>query len=287
MKSFVIALIAGVIGGVAYSLLPDASWGISLASVITALAAYFIVNRKINSKLTLIVNATQDHIQSTQDKVRKKMNGMQNKPGLNQAAAQKTLEAMQKEGIEEAIKMLDPAEELFSWSILARKQVSTFKYQLYFSLKQFDKADKLENDLLLFDPQLVAMRMAREWMRTPFTKKSSPKEIEGSQIAKLFKKGTSRAKGTTGAFLYNTYGWMLAKADQSKMALALLTKGLDKCADEVIKSNLDVLRNNQASKFSNKAYSERWYSLHLEAPPQAKPQKQKMRRGRNQGFQPF
>jgi hypothetical protein len=287
MKSFVIAFIAGIIGGFAYSFLPDASWGISIAGVIVALATYFIVNRKVNAKLMLIVNASQDHIQATQDKVRKKMNSMQSKPGLNQAAAQKTLEAMQEEGIEEAIKMLEAADELFSWSILARKQVSTIKYQLFFSLKKFKKADELEGDILLFDPQLVAMRMAREWMRAPFTKTSSPKEIESSDIAKLFKKGTSRAKGTTGAFLYNTYGWMLAKADKSKMALELLTKGLDKCADDVIKSNLDVLRNNQASKFTNKAYSERWYSLHLETPPQAKPQKQKMRRGRNQGFQPF
>ncbi|MDD7986488.1 hypothetical protein PQO01_16170 [Lentisphaera marina] len=287
MKSFVIAFIAGIIAGVAYSFLPDASWGTSIAGLITALAVYFIVNRKVNAKLMLIVNASQDHIQATQDKVRKKMNAMQSKPGLNQAAAQKTLEAMQQEGIEESIKMLEAADSLFSWSILARKQVSTIKYQLYFSLKKFNKADELEGDILLFDPQLVAMRMAREWMKTPFTKTSSPKEIESSSIAKLFKKGTSRAKGTTGAFLYNTYAWMLVKADKSKMALELLTKGLDKCADDVTKSNLDILRNNQASKLSNKAYSERWYSLHLETPPQAKPQKQKMRRGRNQGFQPF
>ncbi|WDE96808.1 hypothetical protein PQO03_02385 [Lentisphaera profundi] len=287
MKSFVIAFIAGIIGGIAYSFLPDASWGASVTGILVTLAVYFVINRKINSKLMLIVNASQDHIQATQEKVRKKMNAMQNKPGLNQTAAQKTLEGMQKEGIEEAIKMLDPANELFGWSLLARKQVSTIKYQLFFSLKQFDKADKLEGDLLLFDPQLVAMRMAREWMRSPFKKDSSPKEIQSSPITKLFKKGTSRAKGTTGAFLYNTYAWMLNKSDKSKMALELLTKGLDKCADDVIKSNLDVLRNNKASKFSNKAYSERWYSLHLEVPPQAKPQKQKMRRGRNQGFQPF
>ena len=288
MKSFVIALVAGILGGIAYSLIPDTSWGISIAGLITALLAYFVVNRKINSKLMVIVNASQDHIQATQEKVRKKLNAMQNKPGTNPVAAQKTLETMQKEGIEEAIKMLSPAEELYSWSILARKQVSTIKYQLQFSLKNFNKADELEGDILLFDPQLVAMRMAREWMRNPLTKDNSIKEIESSEIASLFKKGTGRAKGANGAFLYNTYAWMLNKAGQSKMAMELLTKALDrKCSDDVIKNNLDVLRNGQESKLSNKAYSERWFALHLEEPPKPKQQKQKMRHGRKQGFQPF
>ncbi len=288
MYSFIISFVVGLVAFIAYAQLPDATWGASVAAVLSAIAAFFLVPRKINSKLMLVVNASQDHIQSTQEKVRKKLNLMQNKPGTNPVAAQKTLENMQEQGIKEALEMLTPAKDLYKWSILARKQVNTIKYQLLFSIKDFKKADELEGDIMLFDPQLVTVRMAREWTKNPIKKDMSIKEIESSALAKFFKKGVSRAKGANGAFVYNVYAWMLCKAGQDKMAMDLLTKALDKCADEVLKNNLNQLRNGTASKFTNKAYGERWYALHLETPPQAKAQKQRVRRGaKNQGFQPF
>ena len=262
------------------------------AATIGFIATYFVLARATNKKLMDIVNASQAHIQDTQNKVQKKLNGMQNRPGTNPVAARKTLEAMQVKGIQEAIEMLEPAKALEGDSFLVAKQISTIKYQLYFGIKDFKKTDELEPKIMLLDPQMVVMRMAREWMRSPIKQqedgKISQKELDALELTKLYKKGLFRSKGATGAMLYSTYAWMLLKAGQEKKALEVLLTALDKCPDETIKANVDTLRNGQASKFSNKAYGDRWYALHLEEPKQPKPQKQQMRRGKNnRGFQPF
>jgi hypothetical protein len=288
IKSFIIAILVAAL----YSRMDNATWGTYVGATLGFIATYFWLARGTNKKLMEIVNASQAHIQDTQNKVQKKLNGMQNRPGTNPVAARKTLEAMQVKGIEEAIEMLAPAKELEGDSFLVSKQISTIKYQLYFGIKDFKATDELEPKIMLLDPQMVVMRMAREWMRSPIKKqadgKISQKELDALELTKLYKKGLFRAKGATASILYSTYAWMLLKAGQEKKSLDILLTALEKCPDEAIKANVDALRNNQAAKFSNKSYGDRWYALHLEEPKQPKAQKQQMRRGKNnRGFQPF
>lgn len=288
MISIIISTIAGIICGFGYMYGLDGTWGSYLVGIIGALLAFFLVNRKVQGPLNAIIMRVQTKMQEASDQVQKKVNHFQNKPGGNQTAFMKTVEKIQKDATVEALTYLDEAEKYYKWNFMIEKQIQTMRFQMNFQIKNFEEVDKYIDSVMLFDPSVVTMKMARLYKKD-FLKKvegeDSKAALKNWSVTKAFKKGSGRMKGDKATMIYSTYAWMLIKGGFHEEALAILVEGSKKTADEVMVKNIERIRNGKAKSFSNAKYGEIWYALYLEEPPK---QKQKVVRqsARNAG-RPF
>ena len=291
MISFILAILTGVLCATGYAQIEHAGFGIYVTGFISTLVAFIVINKKMTKPLNQIFMNIQKVREEAQTQIQKKAKHMQSRPGGNQAAFMKSVEKMQEKSNEDSIELLKGVEQYYKWNFMIEKQVNTMRFQLYFQMKKFDEADKYIDDVMLMDPMSVAMKMARLYKKYPLDKDkleneaSAKNELKNWPVAKAFKKGIKRMKGSNAALIYSSYAWMLVKNGLTTEALVLLQEGFKKTADEVMAQNIDRLRNNKPKSYSNAKYADQWYALYLEEPPKQKP-KMVRQNARSQG-RPF
>jgi len=265
----VLTIVLGVLTGTVVYLLVaiGMAWPIVWCVVLGLLGFLLVtilINLWIKKRLEAIFTQVQKNVAALQDQLRRKINLMQNKMMMGGGKGlQQQLEKEQAEGIREALKTLDAVVPLQKWNLLALRQTNTLRAQLYYQIKDFDKADACLAKCLIMDPLTLTMRMARQHVHG-----------ERKALAKTFRKGLKRYKDENAVMLYALYSWILVKEQKIDEAVALLSEAKDKTENEVLRTNWEHLANGRVRHFSNAGLGDQWYALHLETP---KPVKVKQR----------
>ncbi|MBQ7175798.1 MAG: hypothetical protein IJS08_00160, partial [Victivallales bacterium] len=168
---------------------------------------------------------------------------------------QAEIEAEQAQAVREAISLLDGLKKFEKWNILIRRQTDTIRAQFHYQLKEYDMADKYFEHAMLFDPLVLAMKMARCY-----------KKDKMDEVKKLFNKGARRFKDEKGVLIYALYSWILVQQKDIDGAIQVLTQAKTRAESDVLKQNLENLRNGHVNRFSNAGLNDQWYALALEAP---------------------
>lgn len=260
MLTLLIAILfaaAGVLAGV--FLIGSVGWAITLGVVGFAVPAAAL-SFWLRKRLERIFTEVQTGIQHEQEQIQRQVLRMQNKVSGSTKGLQQQMEKKQAEGIRRALQDLDRAKPLFKWNFLARRQVNTLKAQLYYQIKDFEKADEFLKDSIALDPMTVAIRMARNY-----------KHGNMEAVEKDFKKHSRRFKYDKGTLLYALYSWILVKENRIDEAVELLAKAKEETEDETLAANWEHLANGRTKRFSNAGLGEQWYALHLETPKAQRP----------------
>ena len=226
-------------------------WSIT-GAVVAFLAIWIVINLIVTKKLTKLFKAVQDHIQGSQDKLRREINMYQQK-GMVGPRIQEKIEEKLRVSIREALDMLKAAEPLRKWNWLVGKQTDTMKAQLLYQIKDYEAADPLLDKAMVFDPMIAAMKMARYYKRGL-----------GDKVTKVYNSGIKRFKGDKKIILYALYSWILVKENKIEDAVVVLDEGKTKTDSPVLKENWEHLANNRVKRFSNAGLGDIWYSLNLE-----------------------
>ena len=250
ITALVIGLITGYFSGYA---LNDMRWG-ALIGIAAVMAVQIVIGIFIRRKVNKVNMAIQTHLQTVQNKIQRKINMMQQKPGMSPKFLQATVEKEQAVAVHKALEMTDQVKPYYLWSPLLSKQINTMKMMFHYQIREFDKADALMDQCLFFEPTAVAMRIARMY------KKNDPK------LDKFAKSKLKRAKGDSGVLLYALYSWILVKRGDVEGARLLLSDSKKRCDNEVLNANWERLANDKVKNFSNAALGEMWYMLYLEEP---------------------
>ena len=260
MLTIILALLAAILAwcGVYYGF-EGQHWGwATLAGFAAFIAVALPITWLVRKRMELIFNAVQGKIISSQEQLRRKIMALQNKMQSG-PKFQAQIEKEQADSIREAIAILDDLKPVQKWNLLVLRQCNTFKGQMLFQIKDFESAAPLLDKALVLEPLTLAMQMVLMY------KKGDMKKLE-----KAFYKGTGRFKDEKGTLLYALYSWILVAEDRISEAVAILDEGRKKCESEILEKNWDHLVNGRTKRFSNAAFGEQWFALHLENPPQQK-----------------
>ena len=253
-----LTLITALIAGMAAGMIVGYSSNNTALSVIIGIAVMMavqiiigiIIRRKVN-KVNMLI---QSQLQEVQAKIQRKVNMMQQKPGMSPKFMQATVEKEQAVAVHQALEIADTLKRFYLWSPLLAKQINTMKMMFHYQIKEFDKVDELMSKCLFFDPTSQAMRIARMY-------KKNDETLDKFADSKL-----KRAKGEQGVLLYALYSWILVKRNDIKKAIDVLAASKKRCDNEVLNANWERLVNGKAKNFSNAQLGEMWYMLHLEEP---------------------
>lgn len=266
MLTFVVGFLGGAVLALLTSLAGLDGWiWTPLFFLLGFIGSVLPINLWVKKRLEAIFNGIQSEIQASQDVVRRKAMAMQNKQMSSTKGLQRQLEKQQEAAVRQAIDKLDSTDALKKWNFLVDKQVNTLKAQLYFQIKEFDKADKFFAKSLALEPVTVAMRMVRHYKRD-----------QVDELEKDYKKASKRFTGEKGTILHALRSWMLVKDGRIDDAIAILDKARKDTESPVLQKNWEHLVNGRVRNFSNAGLGDVWYALHLETP---KPVRVKQRRG--------
>jgi hypothetical protein len=206
-----------------------------------------------------------------QKRINQKIQNFQNKPNANPILMQQIIDKEQKEFLTKALDFTKNLEPFCKWNLLMQKQIDTLRFQFLYQLKEYDEADKIiENSslikgLMVMDPMIAAMQMARIYKKGDMT-----------QLKSLFEKYSKKfAKKPKVELIYGLYSWALVKKGDIEAARDALYQGKELTKNELLARNWENLSNNKIKKFSNSGLGEEWYGLFLENPPKAKQQRAK------------
>lgn len=259
MLTFILGFLAAFVLGFAAYHWPGGPWW-SMAFSLLGLAGVVVpINLWMKKRLERIFGRVQACLTQSQDTLRRKANQMQRSFGGSPKTLVRLLEKEQAGAAEQALAILDECRPLFRWNVLAEKQVSTVRGQLYYQLKRFEEADRCLARGMVLDPLTAAMKLARLHMRG-----------ETAALDKELPKAIRRFKGEKATILYALYAWVLVKQGRAPEAMQLLAKGKDETESEVLRENWEHLANNRERSFSNAGLGDQWYALHLETPKVAK-----------------
>ncbi len=265
MLTLIIGLTVAAAAGIAMHVaVGGVGWSI-LVGILAFLLVTILINLVMKKRLERVFAEVQGEVEGTQDKLRRKINQMQTKNVSGGKGLQRRMEKEQADGIRKALKKLDRVVPLQKWNFLAQRQANTLRAQLYFQIKEFEKADTCFEKCLILDALTLAMKMVRLYKRG-----------EMEKVEKAFKRGVKRYKDEDGTILYALYTWILVKEDRVEDAVAILEDGKEKTEDETLRINWEHLANKRVRRFSNAPLGDQWYALHLETP---KPVKVKQRMG--------
>ncbi len=265
MLSLIIALSAGLLISLAVALgLDSGGWGI-FAGTIGFVLTSFILNRIFGKRLKQLVERVQTTLTASKDEAMRYVTRFQNKPMSSTKMMQDKIERIMEDGVRQALAILDEAPPLYKWNLLAKKQIDTLRFQLYYQVRDFKKADELMNNIFLMDPMTMAMKMARQYA------------LEAPGLDKTYEKGAKKFKYEKGIIIYALYSWILLKRKEYGKALEVLDQGRAKTENEVLQRNWQQVANAKYNAFSNAGLGDEWYALHLEKPPKQRASKGQMK----------
>ena len=264
LGTLIMCVIAGITGYFSHR-----AWGLGWAitstifAVIIAWALFSLILRRLIMGRQMKI---QEIMADGQNKVNRQLEMFNRRPPSSMNAARQILEKIQFEAIGKALAELDGFKKFYIWNMMLPKQINAMKVQLYYQMREYSKVDELLPKSLLFDPQSIAIKLARMY------KNNDP------ALDKFYKQKCWRFKGENGAFLASVYAWIKVKQDDTAAALDALRNAMKTSDHPVLLENADRLTNGKVKHFSNSGFGDIWYALALEEP--------KMKNQRQQG-RPF
>jgi hypothetical protein len=255
-----ITLFLAIVAGITTHAAIGGGWGIFFATLVF-FAIMAIVSRVCAKKLEALVGEVQNIIGKSQGEAQKMVNRFQAKPVGSQKQMQAKIEKLMEEGILDALKIFDRAQPLYKWNVLAARQINTQKFVLNYQIKRFEEADALMPKILVLEPRVLAMKLARLYA------------TEDASFEKTFHKGIRRFKGEKGLLLYAIFTFAMVKRKEVDRAVEVLATAKELIDNEILARNWQALANNKVHLFSWGGLGEDWYSLHLETPPRPKASK--------------
>jgi hypothetical protein len=252
------------------------TWAV-VFGILAFLGSTLLINLILRRKLRTIQGELEQLMTSARNRMNRKVQQLQQKPGGNPASLQKQMERQQMEVMKKALEHTHKFEPYRKWSPTMGRQINTMRIQYLYHLKRFDEVDELfalkkpTEKPFMIEPSIAGMKMARCYKRD---------DIQGAE--KVFKKSIRWMRGDRGALLYGIMSWILVKQGKTDEAQTLLAKAKDKIDHPTLEKNWESLANDRVKKFSNAGLGEEWYGLYLEAPPKAK--QQRVRQGRGQAM---
>jgi hypothetical protein len=236
--------------------------------IVGFIAAFYLVGFLVRKKIAKVQNELQAIMLTGQQRMNRKVQQFQSKPGGNIKLIQRQLEADQKVLYKQGLDFLPRLETFKKWSLMMGRQIATMRMQFHYQLKEFEQVDAilasggLFKGPMLMEPMAVAMKMARQYKN---------KDVAGAE--KTFKRRIKWFRGDRGTLLYGLMTWILVKQGELEQARELLTKAKDATGNETFTHNWERLSNDKPKSFSNAGLGEEWYGLYLENPPQPKQQR--------------
>jgi len=225
--------------------------------ILVQVAVSFLIRKKserINGQIQSIISETQNKLQAYQ-------NQFMRKP-VSQKQMIAVCEREQNDGYNRILKVLDSYIPLYKWNFMLKKQVNTMRMMFLYQQKKYKEVDALLPQCLFFDSQSISMKMARMYMN------------QDSGLDKFFQKKCKRMKGENVVLPYSLYAWILVKQNRVDEAVKVLNTAKERCTNEVIVKNWEMLVNGKIKHFSNSQLGDIWYSLALETPKIPKMQQQ-------------
>ena len=143
MLTFISAIIIGLIA--AYTsgyAMKNMAWG-SIIGIAAMILTQVLIGLYIRTRVNKINNAIQAKLQEVQAKIQRKVNMMQQKPGMSPKFMQSTIEKEQAQAVHNALEMTEQLKRYYLWSPLLARQIATMKMMFHYQIKEFDKADAL------------------------------------------------------------------------------------------------------------------------------------------------
>lgn len=249
--------------------------GTTAYGILSFLATFYLVGFFVRKRIKKTQNQLQEMLVEGQQRISRKLQQAQSKPGVNVKLLQRQLESDQQAVIQDALKFTDQLEPFKKWSLLMGRQIATMRMQFLYQLKEFDQVDELLDSQGLFkgpmmlEAMTVAMKMARQYKHG---------DIAGAE--KTYKRKIKWFRGSRGTLLYGLMSWIQVKEGKYEEARELLLKAKEKTGNETLTFNWERLSNDKPKNFSNAGLGEEWYGLYLEKPPQPKQQRARAQKGR-------
>ncbi len=245
--------------------------------IVGFIAAFYLVGFFVRKRVTKVQNELQEIMLAGQQRIQRKVQQFQSKPGGNIKLIQRQIETDQKDIYQQGIDFLPRLEGFKKWSMMMGRQIATMRMQFNYQLKNFEQVDAILasggflKGPLLMEPMAVAMKMARQY-----------KNSDAAGAEKTFKRHVKWFRGDRSTLLYGLITWILVKEGETEKARTLLAKAKDATGNPTFAHNWEQLSNDRVKSFSNSGLGEEWYSLYLENPPQPKQQRVQMggRKGR-------
>ncbi len=246
---------AGVALGLYFGAVFGYGWsiffGVVAFGVANALVGWFI-QKKVKARMSEVQNI----LMAGQKQIQAKVARWQMRPPSSIQQAQGEILRDTKVFVGDALEASEKLHVFDNWVPLMKRQIATAQFQLHWMVKEFKKADELMPKVLLVDPTMAAMKMARLYMLE--------KPIE--EIEKVYTKAVKRLRYNQNVLLAGTYSWILVKRGDIDGAFKALVRALEKSDNETLKANRDVLANNRVAHFTNNGLGDPWFALHLEEP---------------------
>jgi len=267
-------LFAGACSYVSYAndLGPGAASGYGIAAFLLCM---FLIGSIVRRKVSTVQEELQTLMTKGQNRINRKVQQFQSKPGGNPTQMQRELEGEQKIMLKHALEFTPKLEPFRKWNLLMGRQIATMRLQFHYQLKEMKEADEvlarhgLFSGPLLSEPMLVAMKMARHY-----------ENDETDAAEKTFKKRIKWFRKDRGTLLYALMSWIYVKKGRADEARKLLLKGKETTGNHVLARNWEHLANANEKKFSNAGLGDEWFGLYLEKPVMPK---QKRMRGKAKG----
>ncbi|WP_372809216.1 hypothetical protein [Pontiella sp.] len=246
-------------------------------SIVGFLAAFYLVGFFVRKQITKVQKELQENMLAGQQRMNRKIQQFQRKPGGNIKLIQRQIETDQKQLYQEALDFTERLVPFKKWSLLMGRQIASLRMQFLYQLKEFEQVDALLatggflKGPMMMEPMLVAMKMARQYKN---------KDVAGAQ--KTFNRRIKWFRGDRGTLLYGLMSWILVKEGETDKARELLMKAKEATGNETFTFNWERLSNDKVKSFSNAGLGEEWYGLYLENPPAPKQQmvRQNAQKGR-------
>jgi hypothetical protein len=239
--------------------------------IVGFLAAFYLVGFLVRKKIAKVQKELEDMMMTARQRINRKVQAFQSKPGGNIKLIQRQIEADQKVIYQQGLDFIPRLEPFKKWSLMMGRQIMTMRMQFLYQLKEFAQVDEIlagsgfMKGPMMMEPMTVAMKMARQYKN---------KDVAGAE--KTFKKKIKWFRGDRGTLLYGLMTWILVKEGKTEEARQLLAKAKDTTGHPAFAHNWEQLSNNRVKSFSNQGLGEEWYGLYLENPPQPKQQRVRM-----------
>lgn len=215
-----------------------------------------IFGRMIQKRIMADMEAVQTILLEGRKKIEAKMQRWQMRPPGSIQAAQKEIADDTAGFVREALAQTEVLRKYRLWVPLIERQMATAQMQLNWMIKDFKRVDELMPKIIMADPSLVAMKIARMQML----------EKPTDEIMEVYRKGVKRQRYNKNVLPAAAVSWILVKRGDADGAFKVLTEALKNSDNETLKRNHECLMNNRTAHFNNSGLGDMWYQLFLEEP---------------------
>ena len=257
MITFIIGLLLGAAIGCGLHYGAEVGIGWSSCFGFVGFAAFqVILGRILKKRVTADMERVQVILSTGQKALQQKMQRWQMRPPGSLKQAQNEMAADTRIFVKAALDQTDTLNKYRLWVPLMARQIATAKLQLCWMIKDFKSVDMLMPKVLIVDPTMAAMKLARmQMLNAPL------KDME-----KFYKKQVRRLKYNQNVLLAGCYTWILVHRGEVDAAFKALTEALKNSDNATLKRNHECLMNNRVAHFTNSGLGDQWYSLLLEEP---------------------